>query len=132
MPAILIALASIHAFSTQGRLLTDAELATFHRDGAVLVPELLSPRELRRATRAASRELQNGMRVGSLYTAVSGLRRTLSLQGALRHVALDSTAPAIAAQCMDLKPCRSQPLQVPPFCASWTNPRASQGNAQLF
>jgi hypothetical protein len=93
------------------RRLTDDELATYRRDGVVLVPGLLSPGDLARANSAATPELAGGLRAGSLYSWLS----MSCTQRGLRRVALDSAAPAITAQCMDLS--RSQPVR-----AKWRRP----------
>eukprot|EP00290_Baffinella_frigidus_P005539 CAMPEP_0180138232 /NCGR_PEP_ID=MMETSP0986-20121125/12742_1 /TAXON_ID=697907 /ORGANISM="non described non described, Strain CCMP2293" /LENGTH=370 /DNA_ID=CAMNT_0022079959 /DNA_START=47 /DNA_END=1159 /DNA_ORIENTATION=- len=101
--------ASLFRAGPPARTLTPDEVATYDRDGVVLVRGLLRGAELEHAIAAAEAVVQETTRAGS------DLYRVVTFQGwrtnrALRRVAMDSASPSIAAQVMGLS--RTQPLHV--------------------
>ena len=80
--------------------LTKAQVATYRRDGVVLVKGALTPREVQAARSSLDLTLDKNPQVFPAY-------RLVDFQGwrgsrALRHIAMDSAVPGLAAQALGL------------------------------
>jgi hypothetical protein len=98
MAAAIFLLCAIGATLSERGGLSPREIRRFERDGAILIRGLLSPSEVTAAREAAIETHRSGKALGQHYSKLAFHR--LQDMPALRHLALHSRVPAVAAQLM--------------------------------